>query len=156
MDTTLDETLAQVGEEVFESLAFMFVIDEDELADDSGSAGPEAAVRVSFSGPLAGTLYLTVPVEMLQELTASMLGTDDEEQACPDAGLDALKELANVICGNLLPAIAGSHAIFCVHRPEAVAHGLTVEAAAKQTPTARAHLMLDEGCVDLALFLDRW
>ncbi len=152
MDRTIDEILAQVGEEVFETLAFMFPMDEDELENDAASVGLEMTVRVDFSGPLSGALYLTTSLAMLREFSASMLGMDGDAQACEDAGLDAFKELANVVCGNLLPTIAGRYAVFNVHAPEAVADSLS--ATAEKLPAAQVHLALDEGCVDMALFLD--
>jgi len=156
VDRQLDEVLTQVAEEVFESLVFMFPLAEEEQAPESEEACAEVAVRVSFSGPFSGCLLIAVPMEMLPALSTNMLGMDYEGPARPDHEDDALKELANVICGNLLPIIAGPKAVFQVHAPDFLAEGIAAETAGGRAPTATAHLTLDEGEASIALFVDRW
>src|SRR5262249_21385176 len=68
------------------------------------------SVQVSFDGPCAGTLYLSVDEQLLPNLAAKMLG--EEEAPSMDLQCDALGEFANVVCGNLLPRIAGKEAVF--------------------------------------------
>ncbi len=154
MDEQLDEVLARVAEEVFEALVFMFPVEEEEA--DENEARAETTVRVTFNGPISGALLVAVPVEMLPVLSTNMLGIDYEGPPRPDGEDDALKELANVICGNLLPVIAGAEAVFRVHAPEVVERGLAVETGRGLAPTARASLTLDEGKAEVSLFVDRW
>ena len=156
MNNQLDEVLTQVAEEVFESLVFMFPLDEEEQAPGGEEPCAQVTVRVSFSGPFSGCLLVSAPTEMLPALSANMLGMDYEGPARPDNEDDALKELTNVVCGNLLPIIAGPEAVFQVHAPDFVAEGVAAETAAGRVPTATAHLILDEGEAHLALFVDRW
>ncbi len=156
MDNELDEVLTQVAEQVFESLVFMFPLDEEEQAPGGREPCAEVTVRVSFSGPFSGCLLVAVPTEMLPALSTNMLGMDYEGPARPDHEDDALKELANVVCGNLLPVIAGPQAVFQVYAPDFVAGGLAAETAGGRTPAATTHLILNEGEANLALFIDRW
>ena len=113
-DTRLNEPLRQVAEETFESLAFMFAMPgDDEFGPDPDA--PLAVARVSFHGPFAGELHLGVSRDMLPDLAANMLGMDEQATApTPEQQADALRELLNVVCGNLLPAIAGAEAVFNV------------------------------------------
>lgn len=79
----------------FEQLGFLLA--DPEPAD---SSGPWTAVRVSFDGPTRGGVVVRADPKLLQVLSMSMLGADEP----PAAGLqlDALGEMANVICGNVV------------------------------------------------------
>jgi chemotaxis protein CheY-P-specific phosphatase CheC len=110
------EELAQVFTDVLEQLAFMFV-------DEPDSDGPEepadlAVATMSFNGPFSGQLSLVVPRAMAPTLAANVLGLDLEDGSITQAPYDALKELLNVTCGNLLTAIAGDEPVFDLTVPE--------------------------------------
>ena len=65
---------------------------------------------------------MAVTQQTAQELTENMLGLDEgEAEISSDDQADALKETINVICGNLLPAIAGKDAVFDIQPPEILA-----------------------------------
>lgn len=108
--------LAQVFTDVLEQLAFMFVDD----ADGDGPADPlELAVAtMAFRGPFSGQLSLVVPRAMAPILAANVLGLDLEDGMIAQAPYDALKELLNVTCGNVLTAIAGDEPVFDLTVPE--------------------------------------
>jgi len=154
MNNKLDETLGRVAEEVFESLAFVLPAFEQEQ-----SAAPEAADKtaasISFAGPFEGTLVLSASNELPPAIAANMLGLDFGEVASREAQQDAFKELVNVICGNLLPAIAGEQAVFDVAPAELPADGAVPATVAGRPPLATAQLHMEEGWVDLALFIPR-
>lgn len=110
------ETLTRVFTEVLEQLAFMFV----EPADIGEAPAPPDPVsaNMSFRGPCAGTVTMAVPREMAPVLAANVLGLDPEDEMGAQAARDALKELLNVTCGNLLTAIVGDEPIFDLTVPE--------------------------------------
>lgn len=101
---------------------------------------------------------MTISTEVLQELAANMLGLDDEEGITEDQRFDALKETMNVICGNLLPAIAGDEVVFDIDMPEILPAGQEVRKAARipdeRELSAKVSLDLDEGQCSFLLFLD--
>ncbi len=150
MSDEIAEVLHSVAEQTFEQLAFLFPVPEDmaQVPADPESSG----VRVRFSGPLEGELILSVSTASLPELVRSMLGLDDDDAV--DAGLqhDALGELLNVVCGNLLPEIADSKAVFDLAAPELLEPGPPDQALAGRSPQGRARMSLDEGFVELILF----
>ena len=84
-----------------ETMAFVAAVPLDEPGD-----APPGALRVAvrFGGPVAGTLELAAPEAFGALLAANLLGPDGPP--VPDAAVDALKELANVTCGVLLPELA--------------------------------------------------
>jgi hypothetical protein len=116
MSEQLKRTLLEVTEQTCEVLAFIFPVPPPDTVDDC--AGPIARVQVGFSGPFDGTLALAMPEEMLPVLAGNILGLDPAETNAAQQQ-DASKELCNVICGNLLPIIAGTEPVFAVSTPRA-------------------------------------
>ncbi|MBT3201512.1 MAG: hypothetical protein HN350_16545 [Phycisphaerales bacterium] len=117
MNRQLEEILWGVAEETFEALAFLLPMPEPVEPFESS---PEVAVSVRFHGPFDGKVIVTVAELVLGELACNMLGLDDGAEIAVDTQQDALKELANVVCGNILPEIAGTTAVFNVDAPKLV------------------------------------
>lgn len=142
-----NDILTQVVVEALEKLAFMFAMREDELSDVP--EGLPLTARTSFTGPFSGTLVLSFSTQVLDELTANMLGVDEDETNAEQKA-DAFREALNVVCGNLLPAIGGETAVFNIRMPEIIR-------SHKQPagpPAARAILSIDEGWCDVKLFVE--
>ena len=112
------EALRQSAEETFANLAFMFITED--APDGSEPKPPWLAVTLSFSGPLNGRLSMRVSSEVPAPLAANMLGLADDESPTAEQQQDALRELLNVICGNMLPILAGSDEVFDVGAPNIV------------------------------------
>jgi CheY-specific phosphatase CheX len=132
----------------FEELAFMFETPEGETSD---GAAMEAAACVNFRGIFSGKLIIQVYDGLLAAIAMNMLGEDEApsyKEQC-----DALGEIANVICGNVLPAIAGSKEVFHLNAP--VIYAADTELADKNVkPSAEKSLPLDEGWAHISLFID--
>lgn len=153
MNQQLNETLAAVAEDTIMSLAFLFLMSEDEAA---GAPEAEAVIAsVDFSGPFAGALFISGPKQMLPELASNMLGYEEgAEPPTSSVQNDALQELLNVICGNLLPEIAGAEAVFKVHAPKLHGGDLIPQTFQDLPPAGTAELYSEYGKLELALFLD--
>ncbi len=128
-------------------MAFLFA--EGEPTELQAAAPLDTAVAVAFRGAVLGELVLEVSSNLLPDITVSMLGV--EGVASDDEQRDALGELANVICGNLMPTVAGARAVISLEAPRAVQVG---ERGAAVTATTlfgvgagqvRAQLMLYSG-----------
>ena len=152
MSNKFDEILRSVAEESFASLAFMLPVDPDGPVETH--PGPPIVASISFDGPMEGVLFLAVSTGIVPELASNMLGLDVAEgPASPDQEQDALKELLNVICGNLLPEIAGREAIFNVDAPAIASESSLPETYGHHDPAAGASLCLDAGEARLVLFI---
>ena len=118
MSAAVDGRLAEVTIDTLEKLAFLFAspVEAPPEVEESNLA----TVRVEFTGAFAGGMEMSLSGPVLSELAANMLGAMEGEALTPDEQQDALKELVNVICGNLLPAIGGDNAEFNIHAPQAV------------------------------------
>ena len=157
MTSIMPSPLLAASTSTFESLALL-------LADEEPSAEQRAApfawgVDLAFHGPLgdafagaaAGTLTVRATDDVARAVAANMLGLD----AAEDARLvqDALGELANVICGNVLPELAGRAAVFHLDAPRAVAPA-AVATAPTVPPALVLSLGVDAGRVEGALHAD--
>lgn len=150
MKEAIKDTLYRVGVEVLEKIAFVFSFTEDER--ENMSAGNAVTARVTFSGLFTGSLVMRISDSILPELTGNMLGLDDSEETTREQQHDAVKELINVICGNLLPAIAGKSMVFNVDTPIIVPEDETTDNT-NQVSVARLSLE-EEGQCDLILYVD--
>jgi CheY-specific phosphatase CheX len=126
-----------------------------ELEEQYRDARVAAAVCVRFQGPFTGKLVLKVSGDLLPTLAANILG--EEEPPAKRLQHDALGEIANVICGNALPAIAGSKAIFQIDAPQLVENVDSPNGAGganTESSMTNVHLTLEQGRADLQLFID--
>jgi chemotaxis protein CheY-P-specific phosphatase CheC len=124
-----------------EKLAFIFAFP----SEDPGRVEDPVKAEVSFKGTLRGTMTLEMPSEVLPELAANMLGMEGEAPSV-EKQYDALGETANVICGTLLPSLAGEEAVFDIGAPR-VGPGTG-------TGPLKTFLRLDQGLCALSLSLE--
>jgi CheY-specific phosphatase CheX len=145
MEITLNEKLYRASARTFEDLAFLLTA---EKADEAQAALPlERTVSVRFHGSFSGSLVLKVSRGLAPALAANMLGIDGE--APEGAQLDALKETANVLCGNVLPEIAGHKEVFRLDAPE------LGQAGSNTQPAAKVELMVEAGRCEVEFYSER-
>ncbi|AHG87692.1 hypothetical protein J421_0155 [Gemmatirosa kalamazoonensis] len=143
--TRFHSPLHSAAATTFEALALL--LPSAGLTSAEAAAPYAHAVGVAFAGPLQGRLELRVSADVARCIAENMLGTDDADAALVG---DALGELANVVCGNLLPEIAGRSAVFHLAAPRA----LDLRPVGG-TPAFAAAFGVDGGRAELALYLDR-
>lgn len=117
---TQPSMLARTFSEVLANLAFMFVT-EPPPGQESGSVslGADALqVEIGFEGPSRGRLTLRCGQPFASALAANLLGVDAEEELAHSHCCDAVKELMNVVCGQLVTAQYGRQAVFHLTIPE--------------------------------------
>lgn len=139
-------SLAEVATRTLEELCFFFAMPL--LNDEQRDAETDAAMSVRFHGALNGRLVVRLAGGMLPMLASNMLGDVDGNSAMQR---DALGEVANVVCGNLLPMIGGSADVYAI---DAAIPAVAIDRSA-QAPVAVVQLGLeDAGRADVFLFLD--
>jgi hypothetical protein len=149
MSKAIDRILAEVTAATLEKLAFLFASPLEVFPE--GAAADLFAARVEFSGPLQGAMELRMSEPAVDELAANMLGVDEGSAPSPEERRDAFKELLNVICGNVLPVIAGEAAEFNLKAPCLIAQNAVAETPGVGQATALSRLMLDNGICTVAL-----
>lgn len=150
MSNTTDQLLRRATVSTFESLAFLFA--EDTCTDVQRDAPLAGTVTVEFHGPMRGRIVLRVTESLMPAIAANMLG-DDESHLVP-LQRDAIGEMSNVVCGNLLPLLAGTEAVF---RLDAPLWRSTVPASDDtregDAPISAVVLGMDDGRVEVQLFV---
>jgi CheY-specific phosphatase CheX len=145
MTSNVERALRDVASSTLEELAFLLPLDTQ---DDAAHNGPvEAVASVSFRGPFDGRLVLRVSGNLLPTIAGNMFGDDEIHPEYHQR--DALGELANVICGNLLPSIGGASAVFLLDAPQVS----LFEVPNADAPTAEARIALEQGAADVVLFV---
>jgi hypothetical protein len=148
MFPNLDESLAAAGLKTFEDLCFMFPAPE--LEDDFRGQKAEASVQLRLLGDRSGLLSIQVGGDLYSAAAANMLGI-----AVPDAGQkeDALREITNIIAGNIMPDLVRSFGIRRMDFPRIVQ-----SAAGKRNDPGKqagsARVVLDRGWIEMAFHLD--
>jgi CheY-specific phosphatase CheX len=150
MNNTWKTALLQAAVLTFEELCFLFP--EAALTEEQQHAPADAAVCVRFQGPFHGALQVQLYGQVLPIVAANMLG----EEAAPTRSqqLDALGEIANIICGNLLPQIAGAHEVFQLDAPQVV-DAADTPASPSMACLTSVQLGLEQGRVDLGLWVEQ-
>ncbi len=155
MSTITDQWLHRATVSTFESLAFLYT--EDECSVEQLAAPLDGTVSVEFHGPMRGRLVLRVSASLMPAIAANMLG-DDESHLVP-LQRDALGEMTNVVCGNLLPLLAGTDAVFRLDAPQwrgAAEQGVCsapADSRSGDAPLSTITLGVDDGRVETQLFV---
>jgi hypothetical protein len=147
MKNSLEAELYKATALTFEGLAFAFPTSE--VLEEETEPEFEAAVRVEFHGSFGGWLVLSVSGGILAGLAVNMLGAETEVNR--SAQRDALGELANVICGNVLSGVAGDEETFLLDPPKQVGRDALVPPSGAQACSVR--VALEGGRADVLLIL---
>ncbi len=145
MSKKLERELYKAATLTFEGLGFL--LPTSEISEQQLNAQVEAAVSVEFEGPFSGKLLVRVCGGLLPIIAANMLG--EENVQSKNLQYDALGEIVNVICGNMLPGIAGSKDVFHVSPPK-MAESMDLP------PVAEVQVGLGLGRADLLLFVSKY
>ena len=148
MSSTTARFLSRATTATFEELALLFP--ETDLSPEQAAAPLDVAVSVEFRGPLTGRLVVRVSRSLLPAIAANMLGAEESKQL--PLQRDALGEVGNVICGNVLPLIAGADKLFNLAAP-IVVEGGDLPHRDLDEPTARIEIGVDDGRVESVLYL---
>lgn len=145
MEPDIRSALVQAAATTFELLGFL--VPDEEVTEEQAALPLDAACRVRFRGPISGALEVEVSGPVLTEFAGNMLGSDTHPSR--DVELAALGEAANIICGNVLPAIAGNRAVFDLSAPET--SGKAILRRPPEGELASVILGVGEGRVEIML-----
>ncbi len=109
------QELDEVFTSVLESMAFMFAdfTPKEEMPE---SAATPLEVIINFKGDNQGTMTLIAPEDMCIELVENILGMDPDILNEAER-FDALGELVNVTCGQMLTAVLGDEPVYDLTPP---------------------------------------
>lgn len=148
MSSTMEQSLSRTTAATFEELALLFP--EFDLTPEQAAEPLEVTVSVDYRGPFNGRLVLRASQCVMPALAANMLGEEESRQT--PLQRDALGELANVVCGNLLPLIGGAEAIFHLSAPRVHTDGDTLSRD-EDAPSACTQFGVEDGRIEAQLFV---
>lgn len=117
MNTINSTTLADMTIRMLERTA-MVLAEPAPVHDDTPA--PTRFARIHYHGPSRGTILLAGTDGFCRELAASLLGVESDDINLDREGLDALKEMANIVGGSMILALAGGQCAFTLGLPEVV------------------------------------
>lgn len=147
MNEAWKEALERAIREVFENLCFMMPAPKATVPPPPATLS-RIVLAVDFRGAGQGCLHLILPDSMVAPVASAMLGEDGPLELSEQ--YDAVCELANIVCGNVLPLVAGERAVFDLSSPRVIA---TMDATLSELIDASAAVLLDEGLVSATLSL---
>lgn len=101
---------------VMERLAFVFA-EPCAGTPPPPPVSPALLVSIGFGGVLAGTIDLAVSRALCVEIAANMLGVDSSDERARERAEDAIREVLNVTCGQILTDLAGERPMFTLTMP---------------------------------------
>jgi CheY-specific phosphatase CheX len=142
MNPVWQAALGQAVRDVLEQQCFM--LPAAEPGEDTAQS--RVVLEVDFSGSRQGLLRLSLPDTMVEPIALAMLGEDGPLPL--DEQYEAVCELANIVCGNVLPLVLGERAVCELASPRVIAIK-----AEEDVPVfdAEVDVALDEGLVSASI-----
>jgi hypothetical protein len=118
MSPEFSEALSKVSVRILEEAAFLF---SDDLApaDRPDASWDPIGASLSFEGEEeSGHILVWADRAMAKSLASNMLGLDEDDPASASHLTDALKELLNMVLGNVLTEVWGTAPVFHLGIPQ--------------------------------------
>lgn len=119
----INERTLQVVGRVMEETAYLFTDEIDDAAIPDSHNWDAEGVKLFYTehnGTRSGAVHLWVTKGFAQLAASNMLGIDEDDSMAVEKGMDALREILNVILGNLLTEIYGEEPVFDITLPTAL------------------------------------
>lgn len=133
----------------FEDICFIYQVPE--LKDAQKDMELEAAAEVKYRGDLTGKLLIETRGGLSKAIAANMLSND-----LPSAQQkkDALGEIANIICGNVVPSLGRGKLEYKIESPWPLNKDELLKEEKQENPLAEITLNFNEGRADIKFFVD--
>jgi hypothetical protein len=148
MSSSAEKILYRKAALIFEELGFLMPQADRGQEPQTYSSG----ACVHYDGPFKGCLLALLSPQVLSVLSSNMLGNDDSSDESVEH--DALREMANVICGNSLPAIFGDKEPFRLSSPEVFSDLDALPIDSDYTRVAQICVPFDCGQADIILYAE--
>jgi hypothetical protein len=148
MSSSAEKILHRNAALIFKELGYLMPQSDSGQRPQVNSVG----ACVSFDGPFKGCLLVFLSPEALSMLSSNMLG----RESSPDemAEQDALREVANVICGNSLPTIFGVKEPFRMEAPIIFVNFDSLQIEPNFSRVAQIGVPFDCGQSDIILYAE--
>jgi hypothetical protein len=149
MGSSAEKALYRKAALIFEELGFLMPKSDRGYETQFDTSG----AYISFSGPFSGCLLVMLNTEALSTLSCNMLGLDKSLDEAVEQ--DALGEIANVICGNALPAVFGLREAFRLEPPQTLAESDSTRFESEYCQIAKVCVPFGCGQADVVLYAEK-
>jgi chemotaxis protein CheY-P-specific phosphatase CheC len=150
MKAQIKKVLIESTIRTFEDLCFMY--QEPELKDAQENLPLEAAAEVKYrSDDFTGKLLIETRGGLFSAIATNILSNDDP---ITQQKKDALGEIANIICGNIVPSLGGGRWEYKIEPPRSLNKEDLLKEEWQEEPVAEITLNFNDGRADIKLFMD--
>ena len=151
MKRQIENVLKESTIKTFEDICFIYQVPE--LKDDQKNMALEAVAEVNFRGNFTGKLVIETRGGLFSAIAANMLSNDVPEDRQKK---DALGEVANIICGNVVPSLGRSEPEYKIEGPRCLNKDDLLKEEKQEKPLAEITLNFNQGRVDIKLFVNNY
>lgn len=145
-----EERLKGIAYQTFEITCYMFPLEEWEIEDDAVDLGEDSiSAVVHFDGAAKGGMQIRVSPDLFDTIAENMLGMEEGSLELKEG---ALKEIANIICGNTVPIFAKGEDICYIRTPKIMASQQAADEEFKSMERETVHIHLDEGVAEITIY----
>jgi CheY-specific phosphatase CheX len=151
MKRQIENVLKESTIKTFEDICFIYQVPE--LKDDQKNMALEAVAEVNFRGNFTGKLVIETRGGLFSAIAANMLSNDVPEDRQKK---DALGEVANIICGNVVPSLGRSEPEYKIEGPRCLNKDDLLKEEKQEKPLAEITLNFNQGRADIKLFVNNY
>lgn len=146
-----EEKLRGIAYNTFEITCYMFPLDEWEIEEQGEiTLGDDGITSiVEFDGAATGAMAIRVSPDLLDAIAENMLGMEEADQELKEG---ALREIANIICGNTVPVFAKDDKICYIRTPKIVEKLELADERFKNFQKEKLQIYLDEGTAEITIY----
>ena len=151
MKKQIENVLKESTIKTFEDICFIYQVPE--LKDDQKNLALEAAAEVKFRGNFTGKLVIETRGGLFSAIASNMLSN---EVPSIQQKKDALGEVANIICGNVVPSLGRSEPEYKIESPICLNTDDLLKEDKQEKPLAEVTLNFNQGRADIKLFVNNY
>ena len=148
MKIKVEKALNASALKTFEEACFMYPVPD--LEDIQEKLPLEAAAEVKYRGDFTGRLLIETRGGLFQAIAVNMLSIQDPTG---EQKTDALGEIANIICGNVIPALGGVSQGYRIEAPKIIPLSESQNNLLGE-PLVWTVINLNQGRADLKFYVD--
>lgn len=150
MKTQIEKILIESTVKTLEDLCFIY--QEPELKDAQENLPLEAAAEVKYrNDDFTGRLLIESKGGLFSAIATNMLSNDNPSDQLKK---DALGEIANIICGNVVPSLAGGGREYKIESPRSLNKDELLKEKKQEKPLSEITLNFNQGRADIKFFVD--
>jgi hypothetical protein len=149
MKTKVKKILQETTVNIFEDICFMYLMPE--LENIQRKLKLEAAAEAKYRGDYTGKLLIETRGGLLSAIAANILSN---EVPSSRQKRDALEEIANIICGNIVMSLGRRGRGYRIESPRSLNKAELLKEEDPDKPIAEVTLNFNEGRADVKFFID--